>query len=115
MFDLKRFRKDFKLGQKDIQDVLNCTQGFISHVETGRKSLSEEQILILLSKYKFDRQLYANNITVEDENNTNQSNLDSLIKQGEINADVHARNSMNMERLIKIIEKQQETINNLSK
>ncbi|MFI3263647.1 MAG: LexA family transcriptional regulator [Rikenellaceae bacterium] len=51
MFDLKKFRKDRKIGQKSIQEILNCTQGFISAVETGRKSLSESNVEKLFNAY----------------------------------------------------------------
>ena len=33
VFDLKRFRKDKKLTQKQIAELLNCEQTFISKVE----------------------------------------------------------------------------------
>ena len=35
MFDLKRFRKDKNLTQKDMADILSCGQAFISNVEKG--------------------------------------------------------------------------------
>lgn len=47
MIDFKAFRKDNKLGQKDIQDVLGCTQGYVSALETGRKHPTDEQIDLL--------------------------------------------------------------------
>lgn len=47
MFDLKRFRKDKKLTQNELADILSCGQAFISHVEKGIKDLPQDKRSIL--------------------------------------------------------------------
>lgn len=51
IFDLKQFRKDKNLTQKDIADLLGINQVFISRVEKGEKQLSQEKLVILQSKF----------------------------------------------------------------
>lgn len=51
MFDLKRFRKDKKLTQNDLADILSCGQAFISHVEKGIKDLPQDKRSILEERY----------------------------------------------------------------
>ena len=50
-FDLQRFRKDKKLTQKELTDILGCTQPFISSIEKGNRQLPQDMLLILQSKY----------------------------------------------------------------
>jgi predicted transcriptional regulator len=54
MFDLKRFRKDKKLGQKDIVPILNVGQAFISQVEKGKDPMPDGWINILKEKYQVE-------------------------------------------------------------
>lgn len=51
MFDLKRFRKDNKLTQEEMADILSCGQAFISHVEKGIKDLPQDKMNILEERY----------------------------------------------------------------
>ncbi len=51
MFDLKLFRKDNKLSQKELADLLNCSQSYISALESGRKPVLDAQISILEEKF----------------------------------------------------------------
>lgn len=51
MFDLKLFRKDNKLSQKELADLLNCSQSYISALESGRKPVLDAQISILEKKF----------------------------------------------------------------
>lgn len=51
MFDLKRFRKDKKLTQNELADILSCGQAFISHVEKGIKDLPQDKRSILEERY----------------------------------------------------------------
>ena len=50
-FDLKAFRKKYKLKQVDIAKLFGCVQGNISTIETGKKSLEDYQARILEKKY----------------------------------------------------------------
>lgn len=51
MFDLKRFRKDKKLTQNEVADILSCGQAFISHVEKGIKDLPGDKRSILEERF----------------------------------------------------------------
>lgn len=50
-FDLKRFRLDRKLTQKELSEILMCKQNYISNIENGIKPISKEKLDILQSKF----------------------------------------------------------------
>lgn len=50
-FDLRRFRKDNGLSQKDLASILGIGQSFISQIETGKDSMPEEYYDLLIGKY----------------------------------------------------------------
>ena len=50
-FDLKRFRKDRKLTQKQICDALDYTQGFVSSMENGHDAIPDGFITKLCEVY----------------------------------------------------------------
>lgn len=50
-FDLKRFRLDRKLTQKELAKILMCKQNYISNIENGIKPISKEKLDILQSKF----------------------------------------------------------------
>lgn len=50
-FDLKRFRLDRKLTQKELAEMLMCKQNYISNIENGIKPISKEKLDILQSKF----------------------------------------------------------------
>ena len=50
-FDLKAFRKKYKLKQVDMAKLFGCVQGNISAIETGKKKLEEYQARIIEEKY----------------------------------------------------------------
>jgi len=50
-FDLKRFRVDRKLTQKELAELLMCQQNYISNIENGIKPISKEKLDILQSKF----------------------------------------------------------------
>lgn len=54
MFDLKLFRKDFKLKQEDIAIALGVPQSFISQVETGKDQMPAKWIDIIKEKYSIE-------------------------------------------------------------
>lgn len=43
-FDLKRFRLDRKLTQKELAEILMCKQNYISNIENGIKPISKREI-----------------------------------------------------------------------
>lgn len=43
-FDLKRFRIDRKLTQKELAELLMCKQNYISNIENGIKPISKEKL-----------------------------------------------------------------------
>lgn len=50
-FDLKQFRQDKNLTQKDLADLFNCNQVFISRIEKGERQIPKDKLVILQSKY----------------------------------------------------------------
>lgn len=51
MFDLKKFRKDNKLTQKELALLFNCTNSNISMAESSMKNPEEHQLKILLETF----------------------------------------------------------------
>ena len=51
MFDLKRFRKDKKLTQQALDDILKCGQAYISQIENYKRPLPPEYEDILKEKF----------------------------------------------------------------
>jgi transcriptional regulator with XRE-family HTH domain len=51
VFDLKRFRKDKSLTQVDVAKMFSCNQNFISNIESGIKSIPQDKLDILQSKF----------------------------------------------------------------
>lgn len=52
--DLKKFRHDLKVSQKELAEVFNCKQGHISNIECGQRSLTNLQIRLLIERFGFD-------------------------------------------------------------
>lgn len=51
VFDLKRFRSDKNLTQKELAEVFSCNQNFISRIESGIRQTPAEKLDILQLKY----------------------------------------------------------------
>lgn len=51
MFDLKKFRKDKKISQKELAAVLSCQQSFVSQVENYKDPMPESWFKILADHY----------------------------------------------------------------
>jgi len=51
VFDLKRFRRDFKLKQSELQDILGIPQSFISKIENGKEAFPTIHYDTLVDKY----------------------------------------------------------------
>ena len=107
MFDLKRFRKDKKVGQKAIQDLFNCKQSFISALETGRRELNDDH-LAKLSEVFGDITPYItpDNISVfefdKNANSTSIRTFDEIAEQRKI----IVKSQEQIDRLLTILENQ---------
>jgi transcriptional regulator with XRE-family HTH domain len=51
MIDVKRFRKENNLSQKEISGLLGMKQSYLSAVEAGKRPLSEEKFKILFNRF----------------------------------------------------------------
>lgn len=87
-FDLKRFRKDHKLTQKQVCEVMNYTQGFVSSMENGHDAIPDAFITRLCKVYDVkDPNKYMYVEKVENENDpgsTHDAIVLYLIKQNEL-------------------------------
>ena len=54
MIDIKLFRKDNKLSQVELAEIIGCTQGFISNLEQKRRPIPDSIITKLLSTNKYN-------------------------------------------------------------
>lgn len=98
-FDLQRFRKDKNLTQKDLTDILGCSQPFISSVEKGNRPFPHEMMVILQSNYGYIDDYITSEINEEtDEIRANMESQD-VFPAG---ADVFSRQIIKMmnEKLI---------------
>ena len=50
-FDLLSFRKDKKLTQVELADILQCKQSFISTLEKGKRPVPEDKLFLLESNF----------------------------------------------------------------
>lgn len=63
MFDIKRFRKDLKLKQEDLAQILGVPQSFISQVENGKDQMPYKWIDVLKETHTSDE---LNKYVIED-------------------------------------------------
>ena len=54
MFDLKRFRKENKISQKELSEVLGVAQSFISQIENGKDPMPEAMLQKISDNYKLN-------------------------------------------------------------
>ena len=54
MFDLKRFREDKNLNQKELAVILGITRPFVSQIENGKDPMPEAHIAKLKVLYNLD-------------------------------------------------------------
>lgn len=52
MFDLKKFRKEQDITQKDLAEILKVDQSFISQVENGKDSMPDAWLSLISIAYK---------------------------------------------------------------
>ena len=53
--NLKNFRTDFKLSQRDLADLFGCKQANISNIENGVRKITRSQLKCLINKYSLER------------------------------------------------------------
>ena len=54
IFDLKRFRADYKVTQKELSELLDRPQSFLSAIEHGKRSAPPAMLDALADAYKVD-------------------------------------------------------------
>lgn len=111
MFDLKRFRKENKLTQKQLAEYLDVTQGFVSQIEKGASQLPERYISKILEDnlYKISDDEQKGGLN---NNSNNNSSLDTLARAIEILVQNDTIKANNMQELI---AQNREQTNNISK
>lgn len=77
-FDLKRFRLDRKLTQKELAEILMCKQNYISNIENGIKPISKEKLDILQSKFGDISKYYSD---ISPKQNTMFAGADAFSRQ----------------------------------
>lgn len=79
-FNLSQLRKDVGITQKDLADILEVSQGFMSSVESGRNPFPDERIGKLLAAFPaIDLDMYRLDDSNEDKSVTNSYNHQSPI------------------------------------
>lgn len=99
MFDLKRFRKDFKLTQTEVAFILGCGQPNIAAIERYNRELLGEQIKTLEDKYGDLSNYMTNSSNEADDNITdNLSNWSELVN----------KQQNTIEKLLDMLEKEKD-------
>ncbi|MDD3404932.1 MAG: helix-turn-helix domain-containing protein [Paludibacteraceae bacterium] len=115
---IKTIRDKLDISQEKLAEMIGVSIRTVQNWEAGKK-IPASKHAILRSMISDDE--VANTQSSDKQtkkkllDDTETTRLDKLISQGEINVEIHNRNSRSLERLITIIENQQETINNLTK
>lgn len=79
-FNLSQLRKDVGITQKDLADILEVSQGFMSSVESGRNPFPEERIGKLIAAFpSINLDMYRMAETNSDKSVTNSYNNQSPI------------------------------------
>lgn len=99
MFNLRRFRKDFKLTQTDVAFIIGCGQPNVAAIEKGNRDLLEEQMKSLEDKYG-DLSKYVDNICNEE-----PLDINDIPKNWE---DLANRMQATTEKLLDLLEKEKE-------
>lgn len=107
-FNLKKFRKDFKLTQSDLQDLLGVAQSFISKVETGKEAFPSAHYETLKNKY--GEEALMDYVTERESSYTSQTVIgDSNVSNtGIVGGGISAMNDGNL--INRIIELEKEVI-----
>lgn len=81
MIDLKRLRKENNLSQKDLSNLLNVNQSFISQIETFKKQLPYQYIEILKNKYNLEKYIISDILPIDNEIYYEKSGVKSSIQE----------------------------------
>lgn len=96
MFDLKRFRKHFKLTQTDIAFLFECGQPNIAAIEGGKRGLTPAQLHILEEKYgNLDK---YKSMSEQPDSEISENDWEALIE----------KHQATIERLLGLLEKEKE-------
>ena len=128
MFDLKKFRKDFRLTQKETAFILECGQPNIVAIEKDKRDLTPKQLQTLQEKYGNLELYIVNDENINDDienindiNDINKGKPDSIEDEIDKWDKLVTKHQETIERLLSIIETEKqekmkliETISNLS-
>lgn len=85
MIDIKRFRKDNNIPQKEITELLGIQQSYLSSIENGKRPLNEEKFKILYKHYgDIILEYKIPDIIIEKKDNTKNDEEDSSRDEGAI-------------------------------
>lgn len=85
-FDLKRFRIELGLKQKDLADLLDIKQPYLSSLENGRDGIQYKYIAILIEKFgeeTVNKYKIPNGISIS---NTGDGNISNTGRIGSISS-----------------------------
>lgn len=99
MFDLKRFREDFKIGQAELCKLFNCSQPYISALEKGKRSLSEDKYNLLQQKFGDISDYIIINITEDIEQECSATETQAIIPYEFVKSLLEERKRVDEERL----------------
>lgn len=94
VFDLKGFRKAHSIPQKEIMEMLDCVQSYVSQIENGTKPIPSELVDMLREKY---------------------DDVDNFLVDGDSTLTPTEKYQAEISRLNELVESQQRTIENLSR
>lgn len=113
MFDLKRFRKDFRLTQKETAFILECGQPNIVAIEKDKKDLTHKQLQTLQEKYgNLENYIVSDEDMDDDSINDDDNNINDNC-DGDINNGQSDNVEDEIDKWDKLVTKHQETIERL--
>lgn len=64
-FDLKKFRLDKRLTQKELAELLDCNQNFVSRIESGIRQLPQAKLDVLKENFGDISEYFTESLSVE--------------------------------------------------